>query len=363
MLGYIVHTLLKTNNLNTTENTTMKKATFTITIIFSLLFVTSAFSQDPSFAQYFSSPLNINPALTANIHSNWRLITNIRDQWVGAASPYTTGTISYDGKLQASQYENAPETNYFGLGAMLMYDKAMGGIQKSTYASLNGSYNIKITEDQYNNTHKLSMGFGLIYGQKKIDISKLNFEEQFTGKGFDINLPSGEEGLSNMKPYTSLSAGLVYSVSSETNNFDIGVSAFHLNKPKQSYVQDENQFLAIRKVAHANFETIVNDQLVLSTNAIYQNQANANYISVGGSLGYRLDTEEETMVNGGLWYWSKNAVIPYVGLSYKNLQVGFSYDVTISKLAQAAKKPSTFEVSLILRGTKKASGIIPCPWK
>lgn len=361
-LGYIVHTLLKTEIPNTTENTTMKKATFTITIILSLLSVTS-FAQDPSFAQYFSSPLNINPALTANINSDWRLITNIRDQWVGPASPYTTGTISYDTKMGTNDYENAPESNYFGLGGMLMYDKAMGGIQKSTYASLNGSYNVKLTEDQYGNTHKLSMGFGLIYGRKTIDISKLDFEEQFTGSCFDTNLPTGETALSNMKPYTSLSAGLVYSVSSETNNFDIGASAFHLNKPKQSYVQDENQFLAIRKVVHANFETVVNDQVVLSTNAIYQNQAQANYVSVGGSLGYRLDTEEETMVNGGLWYWSKNAVIPYVGLSYKDLQVGFSYDITISKLAQAAKKPSTFEVSLILRGSKKASGVIPCPWK
>ncbi|MBE7174341.1 MAG: PorP/SprF family type IX secretion system membrane protein [Williamsia sp.] len=342
----------------------MKKIYTTIAIIVSLLSATASFAQDPSFAQFFSSPLNVNPALTANINSDWRIISNIRDQWIGPASPYTTGTVSYDTKVQ-KKYDGIPEnSNYLGIGGMLMYDKTMGGIQKSSYASLNFSYNLKLMEDQYTIVHKLSMGFGATYAHRSIDFSKVDFQEQFTGSGFDTNLPSGETALSNMKPYTSLNAGMVYSATSETCNFDFGVAAYHLNKPKQSFMQDENQFLAVRKVVHANFETILNDKVVLNTNAIYQNQARANYFSVGGSLGYHLDEEEEgTMVNAGMWYWSKNAVIPYIGLSYKDLQFGFSYDVTVSKLAQAAKKPSTFEVSIILRGSRKGSGAIPCPWK
>ena len=341
----------------------MKKTQITIAIILSLFTMTSSYAQDPSFSQFFSSPLNINPALTANINSDWRLISNIRDQWIGPASPYMTGTVSYDTKLNQSN-ENVSTSNYVGIGGMLMYDKTMGGIQKSTYASLNLSYNVKLSEDDYGNTQKLSAGFGGIYGRKNIDFSKLDFSNQFMGSGFDTNLPSGEEALNNMKPYYSLSAGLVYSTSSETTNFDFGVAGFHLNKPKQTYVQDENQFLAIRKVVHANFETIVNDKVVFNANGIYQNQAKASYFSVGGSLGYHIDEEENgTMVNAGLWYWSKNAVIPYIGVAYKDMQFGFSYDVTISKLTQAEKKPSTFEVSLILRGTRKASGAIACPWK
>lgn len=343
----------------------MKKFYNALSIVALLLSMKGAQAQDPSFAQFFSSPLNINPALTANINSDWRLISNLRDQWIGPASPYMTGTISYDTKMLQNNNSYAPEnSNYLGIGGMLMYDKTMGGIQKSTYASLNLSYTVKLSEDDYNNMQKLSVGFGGIYGNKHIDFDKLDFQNQFTGTGFDTNLPSGETALSNMKPYASLSAGLVYSASSEHSNFDAGVAAFHINKPKQSYMEDEHQFLAMRKVAHANFETIVNDKVVFNANAIYQNQARANYFSVGGSLGYHIDDEEEgTMVNGGLWYWSKNAIIPYIGLVYKDLQVGLSYDVTISKLAQAAKKPSTFELSIILRGSRKSSGAIPCPWK
>lgn len=207
------------------------------------------------------------------------------------------------------------------------------------------------------------VGFGAIYGSRRVDFGKLDFEEQFTGTGFNTSLPTGESALSNMKSYVSSSAGLVYSYKTEKSNLDVGVAGFHLNKPKQTFLEDKNQYLAMRSVAHANFETFLNDRVVLSTNGIYQAQSGASYFSVGGALGYYLEEEEGTMVTGGMWYWSKNAVIPYVSIAYKDFQIGVSYDVTISKLAEAARKPTTWEVSVIFRGKKKETGIIPCAWK
>ena len=249
-----------------------------------------------------------------------------------------------------------------GMGGMLMFDRAMSGVVKSTYASLNLSYNIKISETEYY-TERLGVGFGAIYGQRNIDFSRVNFEEQFTGYGFNTNLPTGEAALSNMKPYVSTSAGLTYSAKTEKSNFDVGVAAFHLNKPRQTFLKDEKEFLAIRKVAHVNFETFINERAVLNSNAIYQFQKEANYFSLGGGMGYYVDNAGEKMVTVGLWYWSKNALIPYVGITYKDFQFGISYDITTSKLNQATRKPSSWELSIILRGTKKPSGVIPCPWK
>lgn len=117
----------------------------------------------------------------------------------------------------------------------------------------------------------------------------------------------------------------------------------------------------MRKVAHANFETFINERAVFNTNAIYQFQKEANYFSIGAAMGYYLDNTAETMVTAGLWYWSKNALIPYVGLTYKDFQFGKSYDITTSKLNQAARKPSSWELSIILRAVKKPNGVIPCP--
>jgi len=332
-------------------------------IVFSLIFARSVKAQDPSFSQFFSSPLNINPALTANINADWRLISNFRDQWIGPASPYVTGTISYDSKVFQNKIPNVQtEGNIMGVGGMLMVDHTMGGVVKSTYASLNLSYSIKISETEYY-SERIGLGFGAIYGSKNIDFNRLTFEEQFTGFGFNKNLPSGETALSNMKPYFSSSAGIVYSAKTLNSNFDLGVAGFHLNKPRQTFLADKNQILAIRKVAHANFETVINDKAVFNTNAIYQFQKEANYFSVGAAVGYYVDNSRESMITAGLWYWSKNALIPYVSLTHKDFQFGISYDITTSKLNEASRKPKTWELSLILRGVRKPSGVIPCPWK
>ncbi len=187
----------------------------------------------------------------------------------------------------------------------------------------------------------------------------------FTGNGFNKNLPTGESALSDMKQYISTSAGLNYTVRSEYSNFDFGVSAFHLNKPKQTFLQDEKQVLPIRYVAHSNYELFLNDYLVLNTNGVYMKQTSASYFSVGGGVGRYIDEEGKTMINAGMWYWSKNALVPYVGFTYGNFQAGFSYDIAISKLNDAPVRPRTWELSLIIRGAKndKPSGIIPCPWK
>jgi len=337
----------------------MKTKLLRLLLLMALFLPCIVHAQDPSFSQFFSSPLNINPSLTGNINGDWRVISNMRDQWVGPASPYRTGTISFDTKILQRKL---PENSTIGLGGMMMIDQAMQGAIKSSYASLNSSYSLLLNSDGINN--RLSMGVGLIYGNRRIDYNKLNFGEQFNGYGFDTNLPTGEAALSQMKPYVSTSAGLLYSFSTTYSNLDIGASAFHLNKPKRTVIEDPKQYLDPRYVLHANFETFLQDGLVLNTNAVYQNQSGASYYSAGAALGYFLSDakDENIIVNAGMWYWSKNAIIPYVGLVYKNFQVGVSYDVTISKLAQASIKPKTFEISLILRGASEKE-FIPCPWK
>ena len=338
----------------------MKKLSLSILLPMVLI---SAHAQDPNFSQFFSSPLNVNPALTARINSDWRVISNFRDQWIGPASPYATGTISYDTKVLQNKIPNVhEEKNILGIGGMLMYDYAMDGIMKSTYASANLSYNVVLSDAAV--VQRLGAGFGATYGRRTVDFSRLTWEEQWIGySGFDKNLPSGEAALVNMKPFFSVSTGLVYSITSEKSNLDVGAAVFHVNTPKQTFLQDPNQRLAMRKVAHANFETFLNSSLVLNANAIYQFQDQAKYYSFGGGLGYYLPQDPDVILNAGLWYWSKNAVIPYVGFAYKDFQFGISYDVTISKLDQASIKPKTFELSLIYRGTKDSPFGIPCPWK
>jgi type IX secretion system PorP/SprF family membrane protein len=361
----------------------MKRSKRFLTGALMLMLVKFSPAQDPSFSQFFSSPLNINPALTGNINEQWRIVSNFRNQWSGPTNPYNTGTLSAESKLFQNTAGNfVDENSRMAIGGMLMYDEAMAGVLKSNYASFNASGNIRLSARggidyasgrRVRHSSKIKMdqgaeqrigaGLGVIYGNKRLDFSKLDFEEQFTGTGFNTNLPTGEAALSRMKPYFSVSAGLIYSRITEKTNIDIGVAAFHFNKPKQTFLEDEKQFLATRYVAHGNLETFLNGQVILSTNGIYQYQSGASYFSAGGALGYLLESEKNIIVNAGLWYWSANAVIPYIGLGYGNFQVGLSYDFTISKLNEAAKRSNTFEFSLVLKGGNKNNGVIPAPWK
>ncbi len=326
------------------------------------LLATVVHAQDPSFSQFFSSPLNVNPALTGNVNGDWRLISNLRNQWMGQASPYTTGTISFDTKVFQRKVLNVPENdNTFAIGGMLMYDRAMGGTVKSTYASINTAYSITVANNDVAR-HKVTAGFGTTYGKRAIEYDKLDFEEQFTGSGFNTNLPTGETALSNMKAFYSANAGITYCIQKENSNFDIGIAAFHVNKPKQTFLEDAKQTLAIRNVVHANYEKYLNERLVLNTNAIYQFQSKAEYLSVGGSLGYIVPGEDKVIVNGGVWLWAKTAVVPYFGFTYKDLQFGATYNISSPSSSQTFRT-NAWEFSMILRGVTKASGMIPCPWK
>ena len=340
----------------------MKKVKFiALLITYHLLLITTLHAQDPTFSQFFSSPLNINPALTANINSDWRVISNYRSQWMGAESPYVTGTISYDTKVFQNKNAYTEENNFLGFGGMFMFDRAMAGVAKATFASLNLSYNIKLSEGAL--THRLAAGFGATYGKRSVDYSRLTFEEQYTGFGFNTNLPTGEYALSEMKSFVSVNAGLTYSITSANSNFDIGAAMYHVNNPKQTFLNDDNQRLAVRKVVHANFETYINDRTILNTAAIYQLQGGAKYLSAGGGVGYYLGDEKGPIINAGLWYWAENGFVPYLGLAIDKFQFGLSYDYTTSKLNEAARKPSSIELSLIFRGSREASQNIPCPWK
>src|SRR5215213_6304388 len=165
----------------------MKRKKYFAATLLCIALTVCAGAQDPSFSQFFSSPLNINPALTANINGKWRFIANLRDQWIGPSSPYTTGTASFDASVME---DKIPEGSTFGLGGMMMYDQAMQGALKSASLSLNTSYNITLSDGDV--MHRMGIGVSGIFANKRVDFNKLSFGEQFTGYGFNTNLPTGE---------------------------------------------------------------------------------------------------------------------------------------------------------------------------
>ena len=157
-------------------------------------------------------------------------------------------------------------------------------------------------------------------------------------RGFNKNLPSGELALVNMKPYFSLMQGLCTVLLLKTATSILAELLFISTLLNKHYLQDPNQRLAMRKVTHANFETFLNTSVVLNANAIYQFQEDAELLFIRCRTRILCTEDPDVILNIGMWYWSKNAVIPYVGFAYKDFQLGLSYDVTISKFNQASIK-------------------------
>lgn len=312
-------------------------------------------AQDPHFSQFFMAPLLVNPATTGTGYGDWRVMSNYRRQWGNAGTPFNTFTLSGDMKVMGKE----DGQNTLGLGLTFMQDQSMQGAFKSIYASGTMAYHVQLNEN-----NRIGMGIDGSYGNRTLDYSKLNFGEQFTGHGFDVSLPSGETALSNMKPFFSVGAGLLYSFQSEYLNVDIGAAGYHFNKPRQTFVNDPQQFVPVRYVGHMNMEYVISSQLLLNINAVYQQQSIQNYFAGGGALGLDISRGEgKQIIFAGAWYRQRDAFYPYISMMYDNVQVGVSYDITTSKQAQGAISPQTFEMSVVIRNIQTKPGVIWCPWK
>jgi len=320
---------------------------------------TKAVAQDPIFSQFYSSPMSVNPALAGNGYANWRVVGNHRSQWIGEGlEPLTTSSISFDGKLFKSRNN---ETNYIGGGLMFLQDKGLAGAYKSTSLNLVISSHVALDEDE---TNGLSVGLGGTYSNTLIDFSQLTFAQQLGSSGFNRALPTNEGYLNNIKPYFAMFAGITYTLNYENASFDIGVSGYRFVKTNKSVLNDPNQFDPARYNFHANFQTYISERLVFNANALYVNESNLNSYTVGMNFGNVLDEKEiPTILNIGLWYRGNEAIIPYFGLSFNNLQAGLTYDVPLANSNTSLNRLKTFEFSLIFRSPQRKGRTIPCPWK
>jgi type IX secretion system PorP/SprF family membrane protein len=297
-------------------------------------------AQDPHFTQFYYAPFSVNPAYAGVFDGQARVVANYRNQW-GNISPFSTAAVSADMKL-GIQDENM--SNPFNVGVQLMNDRSMKGAFQSNYATLAASYFVKL---DYEGRNSLGAGFSGSYGSRRIDFSGLSFDQQLTTNGFDRSIPTGESALQALKPFASLGAGLLFRhENSDMGEFmDVGVSAFHFNKPRQSVLDDKNQFVPLRISCQFSYQKYLDDFLMLNLRGLYQSQASVTYYQAGLSLA-KLINESNDLVGAGLWYRTGDAVSPYVFMEYRKLLIGFSYDVAVNDLKKGSRPAKSLELSL-----------------
>lgn len=333
----------------------MKKTLVILSLLLSASFFVKA--QDPHFSQFFASPLTLNPALTGKFDGTLRVAGNYRNQWPAFNNVFTTYTASVDFGIMKN---NLPDYDTWGIGIMALNDEAGGGVLKNTYLGLSTSYHKSLDEDGF---QQLGIGFQGTYGQKRLNTQNLKFEDMLTPFGFtgvtsDIFL---NENL-NIN-YLDVNAGIIYTSStSEYNNFYIGASMYHINRPKESF-KGGSWNVSSRTTINAGGYFPVSDILTLNLSGIHQVQNKASETVVGGALSAAIDPESESPSNVyfGSWYRFKDALIPYIGLEFAGMRIGASYDINISSLKTGSQSRGGMEISLIY--IKRPAGFkgIPCP--
>ena len=326
-------------------------------ILFTVLFITASIkAQDPHFSQFFASPLTLNPAFTGKFDGTWRLAANHRDQWPSIPKAYVTSSASIDFPILKGKIS---EGDVFGVGLSGVSDASANSQLKLNYGSISLSYHKALDENGYNT---IGAGFQGTYSSLSLDISKLTFEDMLRQNGFT---GTTNEVLTNgnNQNYIDANAGLLFSGSTNgLNNYYLGASMYHINKPKVSFL-DNSWYLTGRVTVHAGGTFPLNDMLNLSTSIIHQRQNKASETMIGAALGISANSEADrpTSIFLGSWMRLNDAIIPYIGLEFGGLRIGATYDVNISSLKAATSARGGSEISIIyIRKPVEQKGI-PCP--
>jgi type IX secretion system PorP/SprF family membrane protein len=320
----------------------MKKFAKILTISLLCLSAGDAYSQDPQFTQFYANPIYLNPAF-AGSNGCPRFGLNYRNEWPNLTGNYVTYSAAYD-----QYFKNISG----GIGVLATHDQQGQGTIYTSMLGLIYSYHLKVNR-------KFSMLFGAraaMYN-KYLDWDKLTFGDMIDPRrGFIYQ--TGDVPRGGSRYFFDASAGFV----GYSKNFFFGFAAHHLNRPNESVIVGESK-LPMRFTGHMGAEIKLGGKsqykniTSIMPNIVYQYQNGFQEINIGTYIKYGAFTV-------GAWFRNKDAFILSIGLSTQKFKLGYSYDVTVSKLNNGVSGGS-HEVSLGLnlncRNKPVSFRTISCP--
>ncbi len=324
----------------------MRNSKKTIWIVLLLMPFFYGRAQNLHFSQYFNTPLLINPANTGfNPDYDFRIGGNYRNQWANFDNnPYKTMALWGDTKLFTDRFENG----WVGAGLTIIKDATGRGTLSSTGAVASVAYHQMLG---YNSL--LSGGFGLGYMSKRIDISKLTFDDQWNGRFFDATIPANEPFSYSQASYLDLQMGLNYAYfASENVYFNAGVSVMHINTPRESFFDPtiSNNRVPRRYTAFLNSSIKIQNIWIVNPNVYVTKMGNVWETVLGFNANRDLSGDGYQQLILGLYYRNKEALIPMVGYQVNDLKITVNYDATVSSLSSFNGTRGAYELSIVKTG-------------
>jgi type IX secretion system PorP/SprF family membrane protein len=319
----------------------MKKITVSFLLVLGIFSTRNAKAQDPQFTQFYANPLYLNPAFAGTARCP-RFCMNYRNEWPGLYKTYITTSASYDQHIDAISG---------GIGLLVMQDRAGNGTLVTTDASLMYSYHLNVTRE-------FSINFGLqgTYHQKTLDWTKLTFGDMIDRRrGFVYNTSENPNNYPNQTVRAAdVSAGLL----GYSKRYFFGVAVNHLTQPNESFIVSNASPLPMKITVHAgaNIELEKGGETYISPNILYQYQGQFQQLNLGMYF-------VKKNIVAGLWYRNQDAMIALIGYQTQHFKFGYSYDVTISKLANisAGSHEISVQFQLACRPKHRKFRTVSCP--
>jgi len=320
--------------------------------LFAILFVAALTvvgqAQDIHFAHIGHSPLNRNPGLTGVFSGDHRFIGNYRRQWANVPVDYITYSGSYDAKI----YGKKNLDNFFAGGLVFNHDKAGDSGLKYISLGLNGSYTHMLSERNF-----LTLGVQAGAAQRSLSMEQLQFDNQYNAGSnqFDSTIGTGEANSMFSRTFADFGAGLNYhfQVPEKRTALDAGIGVFHFNEPNKSFFEESGgeDNLPARYSMYGIGTVMVAEKvdLLLHFTQSYQGPHQETFAGFGGRFHINQQRDKELAISLNLNYRLNNndALIPVLGVRYRNWQAAFSYDLNISDFSDATAGNGGPEFSII----------------
>lgn len=305
-------------------------------------------AQDLHHSQFYTSPLNLNPALTGIFNGDYRAALNLRSQWsVNDLVKYQT--VAFNGDMKFAPKD--PEAKGFWSAGMLFnYDQAGDSRLNLAHLGLSGSYTHAL-----NNRNLVSLGGLIGFAQRRFRTEDLLWDNNWNGNSVDPDRPVMEDFSNTSNGFMDLSAGVNYRWQKTTRTFlNAGIGWFHINEPDQTFFsQSTTQVLDSRYALSllSSFQLLYN--LDLLVHGLMQFQSEYEELTLGGygRIHINQDRGKELALLVGFGGRLNDAWVPKMAIEYRNWYVGVSYDITNSPFNEARSRQGGLEVSAIYRHT------------
>lgn len=315
----------------------MRQFIFYITSLW-VLGVSLATAQDIHFSQYYNMPLTTNPAMTGLVNGQFRIQGIYRNQWWNTGSfgkpAFSTPGVTFDMPIHFGNSRSG-----IGIGATLLNDQSGGGLLNDFHGAISLSYLRRLNKDN----HQISFGLEPYFWSRNFS-DDMQFASDFLGSGQQIM------NARNIA-VVDVNAGILYAgqILPKWRLYS-GVTLYNLAQSTIN-VEDLAAIHNLRYNVQMGSEVELSPQISLLPSFVFMRQLNVDQLNSGLAILYHMN--DFTSITTGIYVRSNDwiqqlrgdAVIPYIGIDYKRIRAGLSYDYTVSDFQNQAEHAGGLELS------------------